>query len=254
MFKLSQESGSRGLKCDESGLSLAGVPLLVQGDDGFEPRPSADIEVLLTAAYRTKIDRNDRWRGLWSVARFLNEGSMAKAMIAAVLLRLPELDWDGAVRIAREAERLTKYNPDEPRDAGGRWTTDAPAGATPASRATTASEGVKDHQSVAPNDPLVPVADKQETRTLDECVAECTSLTLDTNKLPPGATGSREWEFHRCMNTCLGIGPPWPQWAPFFPPQRYTPLPPRSAPKIVPKPWWLIPLIPFPGNPLYGGA
>ena len=60
---------------------------------------------------------------LGAVARALNAGDIAQAMISAVLLKLPELDWDGAVRIARAEEALTKYSEDQPRDWHGRWTT-----------------------------------------------------------------------------------------------------------------------------------
>ena len=54
------------------------------------------------------------------VARALSENEMVRAMIAAVLLKLPELDWDGAVRIAQADDTLSKYDPDEPRDFHGR--------------------------------------------------------------------------------------------------------------------------------------
>ena len=45
-------------------------------------------------------------------------------MIRALLLKLPDLDWAGAVRIAQADEALRKYDPDEPRDSRGRWTSE----------------------------------------------------------------------------------------------------------------------------------
>jgi hypothetical protein len=44
-------------------------------------------------------------------------------MIAAVFLRLPDLDSDGADGIAKVDALLQKYDPNEPRDRRGRWTT-----------------------------------------------------------------------------------------------------------------------------------
>jgi hypothetical protein len=62
--------------------------------------------------------------GLGAVARALNAGDMVRASIAAVHLRLPPLDWPGAVRIAEAHDLLKQYDPNEPRDARGRWTTE----------------------------------------------------------------------------------------------------------------------------------
>lgn len=61
--------------------------------------------------------------GLDAVAGALNQGEMTRALIAAVLLKLPELDWNGAVRIAQANCALAKFDPSESRDWRGRWTT-----------------------------------------------------------------------------------------------------------------------------------
>jgi hypothetical protein len=64
-----------------------------------------------------------------AVARALNAGETALAMTSAVLLKFPEPDWNAAARIA-QAEGLLKYDPDEPRDWHGRWTTRGSGAAT----------------------------------------------------------------------------------------------------------------------------
>jgi hypothetical protein len=56
------------------------------------------------------------------VADALSQGNLAKAMIAGTLLKLPELDWNGAVRIANAEDTLSKYDPSQPRDWHRRWT------------------------------------------------------------------------------------------------------------------------------------
>lgn len=125
-YRLSDEPRQFGLSCSDRGLTLAGVPLLRQTETGFQPRPVWEVDRLLGRAYLTGIDVNVVMGGLGSVARFLNDGEMARAMIAAVLLKLPELDWDGAARIAHADDTLAKagFDPDESRDSHGRWTTD----------------------------------------------------------------------------------------------------------------------------------
>jgi len=120
-FRLANDPGSLGLSCDETGLSLAGVPLLRTTVSGFEPRASIEIEVLMRRAYPGVGDLSSLSSGLWAVAKAFNEGDLAKAMVAATLLRLVDLDWAGAARIA-QADDALKYDPDEPRDWRGQWT------------------------------------------------------------------------------------------------------------------------------------
>ncbi len=121
-FKLSNNSGSLGLSCDKQGVALAGVPLMCVGPQGLQPRPQIQLRKLVSCAYSLETDATGLTAGLDVVARALNQGDMARAMAAAVLLKLPDLNWDGAVRIAQAEEMLSKYSQDEPRDWHGRWT------------------------------------------------------------------------------------------------------------------------------------
>jgi hypothetical protein len=94
-------------------------------------------------------------KGLLAVADALNEGETARAMIAAVQLKLPPLDWHGAVRILRAENALAKYNfnPTEPRDWHGRWTTGDDSTADAAAPA--APLRYFDESSPSPSVPLV---------------------------------------------------------------------------------------------------
>jgi hypothetical protein len=130
MFRLSNDPAERGLSCTPDGVALAGVPLIRKTPAGFIPRPADEIASLLKAAY------GDRPMALPSrlgaIAKALNCGDFAMAMIAAVHTQTPELDAAAAMRLLQAEDRLTKYdyNPDEPRDRRGRWTTEGSA--TPA--------------------------------------------------------------------------------------------------------------------------
>jgi hypothetical protein len=120
-FRLDNDPRGSGLSCDETGLRLAGVPLLREAVGGFAARAPAEIAALLACAYG---DGPDAPRlsagGLETVARALNQGDLAKAMTAAVFLRLPELDPNGAARIVHAEALLAKWD-GQPHDADGRF-------------------------------------------------------------------------------------------------------------------------------------
>ena len=112
-----------GVSCTPAGLSLAGVPLLTATPIGFAPRPTSELGELMKRAYDHDVDLAALSSGLDVVAKALNGGDLGRAMIAAMHLKLPELSWANAVRVARSDESLVKFNIDELRDWLGRWTT-----------------------------------------------------------------------------------------------------------------------------------
>jgi hypothetical protein len=142
-FRLTNEPGGSGLSCTPAGMSLAGVPLLRSTPAGFVPRPAFEIASLLKAAYGADADRSPLHSRLGAIAKALNGGDFALAAIAAVHTRTPELGPAAAIRLATSERELTKYNynPDEPRDWHGRWTT---GGATTFA-SITATEIESDH-------------------------------------------------------------------------------------------------------------
>ena len=122
-FRLGDGPGGLGLNCEETGVSLAGVPLLRKTANGFRPRSASEIDALMKGAYGRERHAARLAAGLQVAADALNLGDIGRAMIATLHLRLPELSDDGAAGIAHADDVLAKYNPDEPRDERGRWTT-----------------------------------------------------------------------------------------------------------------------------------
>jgi hypothetical protein len=118
LFRLDDAQGS-GLTCDATGLRLAGVALLHKGEGGFAPRAPDEVEALLACAYGEGAVSLSA-SGLETVARALNQGDLAKAMTAAVFLRLPEPTPNGAARLARADELLAKWD-GQPRSDGGEY-------------------------------------------------------------------------------------------------------------------------------------
>jgi len=131
-FRLANEPGATGLSCDENGVHLGGAPLLRRTETGFEPRPSYEIEALIAKAYGGAEDGARLSSGLRCIADCLNNGELARAMIAAVFLRLPDLEPDGAEGIAKVDALFRQYDPNEPRDRRGRWTTGGMGGSAEA--------------------------------------------------------------------------------------------------------------------------
>jgi hypothetical protein len=143
-YRLDPARGGLGLRCEEAGLLLAGVPLLRKTGEAFAPRPVHEIEALVKSAYGRERDVIRLEAGLRVAADALNNGDISRAMIAALHLRLPSLDSAGAAGIAQADDVLAKYNynSDEPRDERGRWTTGggAAAAAAPSSRQSTPAD------------------------------------------------------------------------------------------------------------------
>ena len=132
-FSLSEDQASLGPSWTDEGLALAGVTLFQRTSDGFAPRPIEQLEALLKIAYDRDLDPSVV-RGLRVAADSLNRGDTARAMIAALHLRLPALSPDRALRLAQLDGDLAKYNAEQPRDWHGRWTSEGGGGLTPWAR------------------------------------------------------------------------------------------------------------------------
>jgi hypothetical protein len=138
-FQLGQAPCSLGLNCEPGGVTLAGVPLLRRTEAGLEPRLVGEIDVLAKAAYGAALDTAALRRGLCVAAQALNDRDLGRAMMATLHLKLPELDADGARRIAAVDAVLAKYSPDQPRDWHGRWTTEGDGSGSPSSTPSASS-------------------------------------------------------------------------------------------------------------------
>ena len=127
MFKLDARADGKGLCCDRAGLFFAGEPLLERDQEGvFRPRSPAVLRKILARSSCADADTESHLRTLNVVATALNKGEVAKAMIAAVLMRLPEPQ---SVPPTDLDDGLAKagFNSDESRDEHGRWTRDGGA-------------------------------------------------------------------------------------------------------------------------------
>jgi hypothetical protein len=83
-----------GVACGENGLAIGGVRLLARPlaarRCGWVVRPVADLDAELSRRYGMVIDVSGKAQGIAVVARALDDGNIALAQIAALLLRFPD--------------------------------------------------------------------------------------------------------------------------------------------------------------------
>lgn len=102
-----------GLACAADGLVLGRTRLIERRDEGFIVRERSEIERLLRRAYESDPPVERIMQGLATVARALNANDQCLARIAAVHLRLPDLQTQAARDAVEAEDRLIKYARDE---------------------------------------------------------------------------------------------------------------------------------------------
>jgi hypothetical protein len=210
-YRLDKRSGGLGPRCEEDGVWLADVPLLRKTNVGLAPRSFEEIGARMKGAYGREADAIRLASGLRVAADALNRGDIGRAMIATVLMRLPELNDEGALGIARADEILAKYNPDEPRDARGRWTTGAaapprssapPASTSPSARSWEGSIHLHGGQIIPVQEPPAGIGDN--IPPLD--------FTTDGALANPGKPGARTAQGAEPASPPLGYIPGDPNY------------------------------------------
>lgn len=93
-FRLSPPRSGRGVSCDTSGAYVGSVPLLkrsnMHGKDRWEPRNCEQLSKQLGSEFGLPIDLSMKAGGLKAICNALNEGDVARAQIATVLLGIPD--------------------------------------------------------------------------------------------------------------------------------------------------------------------
>jgi hypothetical protein len=166
LFKLDQNPNGRGLRCDGEGLFLGRDALLQRDRDGnFEPRPVDELRKVLRRAYGDDASWESHARSVKLVASALNKGDLARAMMTAVLMRLPEPGNPISIADVDGVFAKAGFDPDEPRDERGRWTTGGSESAAP---------------NTAHRDPRIQLADIGRSDASNDPVAEAVARAGET--------------------------------------------------------------------------
>ncbi len=93
-FRLSPVGSGRGISCDASGAFIGSLPLLKRirrlGEEFWVPRDCAELSKEIGVVWNLPVEFASRAGGLNAIANALNDGDIARAQIATVLLAIPE--------------------------------------------------------------------------------------------------------------------------------------------------------------------
>jgi hypothetical protein len=160
-FRLSP-LGKGGISCDEGGPFVGAVPMLVRtrrnGRDEWRVRDCDDLSKEMTRQFGLPVDMSSKMGGLRAIANALNEGDMARAQIATLLLRIPnppslskgapsrqemiklagELQWGGVLKVDWDPDQHPRWPAGAPDSQGGQFAPkgDDEIGALPISQGT----------------------------------------------------------------------------------------------------------------------
>jgi hypothetical protein len=126
-FHLSPRESGRGVSCDADGAFIGTVPLLKRlrrnGKDAWRLRDCEQLSEQISEHYGLPIDMSSKKGGLKVIASALNQGDVARAQIATVLLGIPDppqlskraCTRDGMITLIRDLHwsGLLKWDPDE---------------------------------------------------------------------------------------------------------------------------------------------
>jgi hypothetical protein len=181
--KLAPTGDRYGVGCDEDGPCIGPVRLFEKTAKGLAPRSAEELDFIFGQVFGCRTNFATKMTGLRAVARALEAGDVAKAMIATQLTHLPTLPDEAAFRRAVRADTLAKagFNPAEPCDDGGRWTADGND-----SQASAFGDFLNSDRDQSQ---AIPVAARSGPRSEDEChqlyerdVQVCRSLPGPSNR------------------------------------------------------------------------
>ncbi|HUO92003.1 MAG TPA: DUF2380 domain-containing protein, partial [Rhizomicrobium sp.] len=158
-FRLSPPGRGRGLSCEANGAILNSVAFLKCSGEQWEPRDCGDLSNELSIAFGLPIDVSSKMRGLKAISNALNEGDIARAQIAAVLLSIPEppaleknarskdktikfirdLPWSGLIKADWDADEHPRWPAGAPDSQGGQFAPKGTDAVAPSSLANSAN-------------------------------------------------------------------------------------------------------------------
>jgi hypothetical protein len=143
-FRLSP-LGKGGVSCDEGGAFVGAAPMLARtrqnGRDEWRPRDCDDLSKEMSRQFGLPVDMSSKRGGLKAIANALNEGDIARAQIATLLLRIPnppslskgalsrqemiklagELHWGGLLKADWDPDQHPRWPAGAPDSQGGQF-------------------------------------------------------------------------------------------------------------------------------------
>lgn len=144
-FRLSPPNTGHGISCDAAGAFVGAIPLLRRtrenGGDRWEPRDCGQLSKQIGADFGLPVDMSSKIGGLKAICNALNDGDIARAQIATVLLAIPEppplvkstrsrndiikfvrdLGWSGMIKADWDADEHPRWPAGAPDSQGGQF-------------------------------------------------------------------------------------------------------------------------------------
>src|ERR1700678_732247 len=157
-FRLSPPGSGQGTSCDAQGAFVGGIPLLKRSRgnsrDHWEPRDCAQLSKQIGADFGLPIDMSSKVGGLNAICNALNDGDIARAKIATVLLGIPDpprlikgagsrsdtikfirnLEWSGLIKADWDPDEHPRWPAGTASSQGGRFAPKGQGGAEETSR------------------------------------------------------------------------------------------------------------------------
>lgn len=214
-FRLSP-SGKSGVSCDADGAFVGAIPVLDRlqkdGKDEWQPRDCNELSDEMGESYGLPIDMSSKAGGLKAIANALNDGDVARAQIATVLLGIPDLlplskrahSREQMLKLIRDLHwsGMIKWDPDKhPRwparsadSAGGEFAPegeDGGVGASLTSQSNAASQ-TRPHDNeprAAGRSARIQLADAGMSDAVDDPIAGAASRSVTGRRQNAGAAG-----------------------------------------------------------------
>ena len=207
-FRLSPR-GTGGVFCDEGGAFVGSIPLLARthrnAKDEWRPRGYDNLSQEMSARYGVPVDMSSKEGGLAAIARALNEGNVARAQIATVLLGVPDppplsksapsrqeviklagdLHWSGLLKADWDPYEHPRWPAGAPDSQGGQF---APkdeggeAGASPISQADAAGRAGSDNPRPDRADTRIQLADAGMSDASNDPLAEAAVRAVEAQR------------------------------------------------------------------------
>ncbi|MGD0193026.1 MAG: hypothetical protein ABSD74_19990 [Rhizomicrobium sp.] len=144
-FHLSPPGSGRGPSCDANGAFVGDIPLLkrsiIDGREKWEARECRELSENIGANFGLPIDMSSKMGGVRAIANALNEGDVARAQVATVLLAIPDppvlakgacspadlvdfirqLQWSGLIKADWEPDEHPRWPAGAPDSQGGQF-------------------------------------------------------------------------------------------------------------------------------------
>jgi len=223
-FRLSPAGSDRGISCDANGAFLGVVPLLkrssANGRETWQPRECSRLSTQVSANFGLPIDMSLKMGGLKAISNALNNGDIARAQIATVLLGIPDppplakgarsrealiefirdLHWSGMIKADWNPDEHPRWQAGAPDSQGGQF---APMGGN---TDATASFGSGSNELAAPEDSFAASENSStflqqglQDRMLDDGVYRPSSNPAELDQIASrtASQSSAPWRFAR---------------------------------------------------------